>query len=151
MKALNPLLVNNPVKVKMIRVVDNENILSQIVKNRRVAVLISVATGSCKANEIYRELQADEHKIIKVLDILSASNEVTCIASLCNLSINRFIALFNEGERVSKHRYDEVMKCISFSDMLVVVTKNTVVADIISKFLYVACIQGIEVLVLTIH
>jgi len=135
----------------MIRVVDNENILSQIVKNRRVAILISVTTDSCKANEIYRELQADEHSISKVLDVLSAGNEVTCIVSLCNLGINRSIVLFSEGERVSKHRYDEVMKCISFSDMLVVVAKNTTVVDIISKFLYVACIQGIEVVLLTIH
>jgi hypothetical protein len=135
----------------MIRIVDNENILSQIVKNRRVAVLISVTTSSCKANEIYRELQADEHNISKVLDILSSGNEVTCIASLCNLGINRSIALFSEGERVSKHRYDEVMKCISFSDMLIVVAKNTTVADIISKFLYAACIQGIEVVLLIVH
>jgi hypothetical protein len=135
----------------MIRVVD-ASILSQIVRNRRVAVLVSVATGSCKASEIYRELQADERNIIKVLDILASnSNEITCVVSLCNLSINRSIALFSEGEQISKHRYDEIMKCISFSDMLVVVAKNSTVADIISKFLYVACIQGVEVVLLTVH
>jgi len=138
----------------MIKVLNEVKSLSEI-KGKRLAILISIVTKNCESACPFKHLIAKndniENVIAEVLNYIKSGNEITCTVSLCKISTVKNIALCTPNSlNVAKHKYDEVLKCLTFSDIVLVITKDMSIVKLFSNLVCLAKIEGIEIILLSI-
>jgi hypothetical protein len=51
---------------------------------------------------------------------------------------------------VAKHKYDEVLKCLTFSEIVLIITKDMSIVKLLSNLVCLAKIEGIEIILLSV-
>ncbi len=136
-----------------------ENTSLQIPRGKKIAIAISIASKGYLCNKttcpfistnkginIYKDVE-------QIIDDVSKSNDVTCTINLCsNITIRgaNNIILCNGAGVVTKHRYDELLKCLTFSDILLVVIQEPYVPRIFANIMCLAQMENVEVKILRI-
>jgi hypothetical protein len=140
----------------MLRVIDITEFSRYILRGKRLAIIISIITRNCKNTCPFKYIQvlnsSIENGVAELLKQVESNNEITCIISLCKINAikNKNIALCSLSSDISKHRYDEALKCISFSDALIMITKDMKTEKLLANFLCIAQLEGIETVLLNI-
>lgn len=90
----------------------------------------------------------DLDTIWKTLSIIGInSTNTSCLITLCNRSTPLFnsiidstgvVELCSGNVNISKHRYDSMLKCVSYSDMLVIITRNNLIPKPIANIIPLA-------------
>lgn len=116
----------------------HKNILKSVEK--AALVIIPTINGKCsytfkqcllRCSNAYLNL----NDIIEILKLIKFDN-ISCLVALCRSIINSadlttnlhritdVIELCSGDTNIPKHKYDSILKCISYSDTLLIVTKN---------------------------
>lgn len=97
-----------------------------------------------KLSNIYTDLNT----VIEALKLIKSDN-ISCLIALCRLPIYiasytidlhriEFIELCSGSVSISKHRYDSMLKCISYSDVVIILTKNSFIPKPIANIVPLA-------------
>jgi hypothetical protein len=139
----------------MFRTLNDITALSHILKRRRLAIAISIVTGSCGGACPFNRLPivngSIEKHVVEILRHAELNNEITCIISLCKTGTMKNIALCSSSLNVSKNRYDEALKCISFSDTLLIIASDMNVVKLFANLLCLAQLEGVEAVLMNIR
>ncbi|GEM_PF-1549540 len=95
-----------------------------------------------KHNNIYLDLDI----VKKILELINTNN-LSCLITLCKHSIPIYtrytniydlIELCSGSVEISKHRYDSLLKCISYSDTIMIITRNNFIPKPIANIIPLA-------------
>jgi len=95
-----------------------------------------------KHNNIYLDLDI----VKKILELINTNN-LSCLITLCKHSIPIYtrytniydlIELCSGSVEISKHRYDSLLKCVSYSDTIMIITRNNFIPKPIANIIPLA-------------
>lgn len=142
----------------MLKILTKNDFLMQIPKGKRVAIAILLTHRepmcgrvSCPIASSNYSKHSDIEYVREIIDYLTKFNEFSCIISFCSnirLNYGNIIGLCNGGHAVAKHRYDEALKCLTFSDMLLVISNSSIIPKIFANLLCMAQIENVEISIL---
>ncbi|MEL9939582.1 MAG: hypothetical protein QW348_01475 [Ignisphaera sp.] len=96
----------------------------------------------------------DVEFIQNIVDSLAKLNEISCIISFCsNIPIvsKSVVGLCNGNHSVAKHRYDEALKCLTFSDLLLVISNSAFIPRMLANLLCIAQMESVEINIINLN
>ncbi|MEM0026503.1 MAG: hypothetical protein QXT53_01025 [Ignisphaera sp.] len=144
----------------MIKTITKNNFPTQIPRGKRIAIVIAVIyrdlacdRKSCLFSSMHCDKYDNVEFVQNIVDSIAKLNEVSCIISLCGnapIGNKNVISLCSGNYSVAKHRYDEALKCLTFSDLLFVVSNGVVIPRTIANLFCVAQMESVEINVLNL-
>lgn len=145
----------------MIKIWTKNAFLAHIPRGKRIAIAIMLIYRdltcdgkSCLFASLPYGKHGDVEFIQNIVGSIAKLNEISCIISFCsNVPIvsKSVIGLCSGNYSVAKHRYDEALKCLTFSDLLLVISNSAFIPRMLANLLCIAQMESVEINIINLN